>query len=123
MTPAQNNLNQQIPQSINSGEKSVLNISTITADESSRQMIVSPVSNTYAPHRHHNHDRLITHTTEEQKVTQKQKRLNESGDSSKIIALTTGTESQPEQQEYDPEDGDRSKQNHDVQTGPEQQNY
>ena len=86
-------------------------------------MIVSPFSNTYAPDRRYNHDRLITHTIEEQKVAQKRKRINEREDSSKITALTMGTESQPEQQEYDPEHGDRSKQNHDVQTGPEQQNH
>ena len=35
----------------------------------------------------------------------------------------TGTESQPEQPAYDPEHGNKRKQNHDVQTGSEQQNH
>ena len=43
MIQAQNNLNQPIPWSINSGEKLVLNISTIT-DESNRAFIVLPVA-------------------------------------------------------------------------------
>ena len=118
----QNESNQTIPHNINSSGKFTLNISTITTDESSRQMIVSPVSNTYVPHRHHNHDRLITHTTEEQKaVCKKQKQLNEREDSTKITALTMGAENQPEQPAYDPENGNESKQHHDVQTGLEQQ--
>ena len=80
-------------------------------------MIVSPVSNTYVPLRHHNHYRLITHTTEKQKAAQKQERLNERGDSSKITTLIIGTESQPEQPAYNLEYGDKRKQNQDVQTG------
>ena len=116
-------MNQTIHQSIYSGEKLVLSISTIKADESSRQMIVSSFSKTDVPHRNHNHNRLITDTTIDKKVAQKRQEINESGDSSEITAVMTGTESQPEQQEYDPEHGDESKQNHDVQTGPEQQNH
>ena len=42
-------------------------------------------------------------------------------DSSKITALTMGTESQPEQPAYDSENGDKSKQHHNVQTGLEGQ--
>ena len=49
--PVKIEFNQTIPQSIHFSGKSVPNISTITADESNRQMIVSPVSTTYAPHR------------------------------------------------------------------------
>ena len=85
-------------------------------------MIVSPVSNTYVPRRHCNHNRLFTHTTEEQKaVCKKRKQLNEREDSSKITTLTMGTESQPEQPAYDPENSDESKQHHEVQTGPEEE--
>ena len=91
MIQAQNTLNQTIPQSILSSGKSVLNISTITADESSRQMTVSPISNTKVPHRNHNHDRLITHTTAEKKVAQKGQRIDESGNSSKIRKSTRKT--------------------------------
>ena len=109
MIQAQNNLNQTIPQSIHSSGKPVLNISTIIADESSQQMILSPISNTDVLHRNHNHDKLIKDTTAEKKVAQKQQQINESGDSSGITAVTTRTESQPEQQEYDPEHGDKSK--------------
>ena len=90
MIQAQNNLNPPIPQSINSGGKSVLNISTIT-DESIRAMIVSPVTKTNVPHR--NHNRLITDTTAEKKVALKRQRINESGDRSGITTVTTGTES------------------------------
>ena len=88
-------------------------------------MIVPLVSTTYVPCRHHNHNRLFTQTTEEQKaVCKKRKQLNEREDSSKITALTMGTESQPEQSAYDSENGDESKQHHDVQTGLEgQQNH
>ena len=71
MIQAQNHLNQKIPQSINFSEKSIPNISTITADESTRAMIVSPVSKTDILHR--NQDRLITDTTAEKMVAQKQK--------------------------------------------------
>ena len=60
MIHAQSNLNQPILQSINSGEKSVLNISTITG-ESTRAIIVSPVAKINVPNR--NHNRLITVTT------------------------------------------------------------
>ena len=87
-------------------------------------MIVSPGPNTYAPHKHHNHDRLITDTTAEKKVAPKRQRINESGDRSGITAATLGTESQPEQPAYDPENDDESKQHHGVQTGlEEQQNH
>ena len=88
-------------------------------------MIVSPGPNTYTPGRHNNNNILFTHTTEEQKaVCKKRNQLNESGDcedSSKITALTMGTENQPEQPAYDSENGDESKQHHDVQTGLEGQ--
>ena len=84
-------------------------------------MIVSPVSKTDILHR--NQDRLITDTTAEKMVAQKQKRITESGDRSEITAATIRIESQLEQQEYDPEHGDESKQNHDQQTGPEQHNH
>ena len=88
-------------------------------------MIVSPGLNTYAHCRQNNNDRLIKHTTEEQKaVCKKRKQLNESGDcedSSKITVLTMGTKSQPEQPAYDSENGKENKQHHDVQTGPEEQ--
>ena len=73
-------------------------------------MIVSPVSNTYVPGRNQNHDRLTTHTRVEQKVAQKQNRIKERGDSSKVTALMTGTESQPEQ--HDLEHGNKSIKNH-----------
>ena len=105
MIQTQNNLNQTIPQSNHSSGKSVLNINIITAEEPTGQIIVSPVSKTDVPHR--NHDRLITHTTAKKKVTQKRQQINESGDSSKITAATTGTENQPEQ--HDPEHGNESK--------------
>ena len=87
-------------------------------------MIVSPDLTTYASHRHHNHDRLITDTSAEKKVAPKRQRINESGDRSEITTATTGTESQPEQPAYDLKNGDISKQHHDVQTGlEEQQNH
>ena len=111
MIQAQKYFDQTIPRIIHSSGKPVLNISTITADESTRQMIVSPVTKTNVPHR--NHDRLITDTTAEKKVAQKQQQINESEDRSEITEATTGTEHQSEQQEYDPEHGDESKQNHD----------
>ena len=88
-------------------------------------MIVSPGSNTYAPCRHHNHNRLITHTTALNAV-QKQRQTKESGDredSSKITALTMGTDTQPKQPAYDSEYDDESKQYHNVQTGPEDQQH
>ena len=84
-------------------------------------MIVSPGPNTYAPHRHHNHDRLITDTIAEKKVTPKRQRINESGDRSEITAATTEIESQPEQPAYNPGNGDKRKQHHDVQTGLDEQ--
>ena len=120
MIQAQNNLNQPIPQHINSGGKSVLNISTIT-DESTRPMTVSPVMKTNVPHR--NYNRLITDTIAEKKVAPKRQQTNESGDRSKITVATTGTESQTEQHEHDTENGDKNKQNYDHQTRSEQQNH
>ena len=112
----QNDTNQTVPHSIISSGTSAINISTLTSN-SSQQMIVSPGPTTYAPHRHHNHDRLITHTSAEKKVTPKRQRINESGDKSEITAATTGTESQLEQPAYAPKNGDISKQHHDVQKG------
>ena len=58
---AQNNLNQLMSQSINSGEKSVLNISTIT-DESTQAIMVSSVTKINVPKKlqqtyHSNHSR------------------------------------------------------------------
>ena len=84
-------------------------------------MIVSQGSNTYASHRHHNNDRLIKDITAEKKVAPKQQRINENGDRSEITPATTGTESQPEQPAYDSDNGDKSKQHHDVQTELEEQ--
>ena len=119
-----NATNQTVPHSINSSGTSAVNISTITTN-SSRQIIVSPRPLIYTPRRQHNQDRLITNTTEEQ--TTKKRKTNESGDhedSSKITAITMGTESQTEQPVYDLENGAISKQHRDVQTGlEEQQNY
>ena len=82
-------------------------------------MIVSLISNTDVPHR--NHNRLITNTTAEKKFAPKRQQINESGDRSELTALTTGSGSQSEQ--HDPENGDKSKQNHDHQTKPVQQTH
>ena len=68
MIQAQHNLSPPIPQSINSGKKSVLNISTIL-DESTQATIISPVAKINVPNR--NHNRLITVITAENKVAPK----------------------------------------------------
>ena len=60
-------------------------------------------------------------TTAENKFAPKRQQINKSGDRSEIIAVTTGTGSQSEQ--HDPENRDKGKQNHDHQTGSEQQNH
>ena len=116
-----NETNQPVPQSINSSGTSVINISIIITTDSSQQMIVLPGPTTYVSHQHHNHDRLITDTSVEKKVVPKRQQINECGDRSEITAATTGTESQPEEPVYDPENGDVSKQHHDVQMGLEEE--
>ena len=112
--------------SINSSGTSAINLSTITT-ESSQHIVVSPRPLTYTPRKQHNHNRLKTHTTEEQKsVGKKRKQQNESGDhedSSKITAIMIGTESQTEQPVYNHENGIESKQYHDVHMGLNRQQH
>eukprot|EP00751_Fragilariopsis_kerguelensis_P039399 CAMPEP_0171014986 /NCGR_PEP_ID=MMETSP0736-20130129/25564_1 /TAXON_ID=186038 /ORGANISM="Fragilariopsis kerguelensis, Strain L26-C5" /LENGTH=130 /DNA_ID=CAMNT_0011449537 /DNA_START=76 /DNA_END=468 /DNA_ORIENTATION=+ len=101
----------------NSSERSALNISEIT-DESHQLIVVSPAAaKKNAPNR--NHSILVTVPTAAYKVRPKQKRPRESGDRSELTTLTTGSGSQSEQ--HNPENEDKSKQNHDHQTGPAQQ--
>ena len=118
MTQVQNNQIQPIPQSIDSSERSALNISTFI-DESHQAIVVSPATEKNVPNR--NHNILVTVPTAGTKVGPKRQQLNESGDRSKLTALTTGSGSQSEQ--HDLENGDKSKQNHDHQMGSAQQTH
>ena len=99
------------------------NISTITSTSSSnKQIVVSPrLTYTHTPCKHG--DKGATNIIEE---TTTKKRKTKDDDSDHEIcskyhntATTIGTESQTEQSLHDLENGDDSKQNHDVQKGSE----
>ena len=69
-----------------------------------------------------NNKYLVSIATDDIEVAPKRKRINEKGDSSRSTALTTGSGSQSEEQ-HNPKDGEESKQNHEHQTVPAQQNH
>ena len=116
--------NQTVPQKYITGGTLGGNISTITSTSSSNNQIVeSPRSFVRTPRRQQHQDRVTAIVTAEQ--TTKKRKSNERiddrdhEDRSKITATTIGTESQTEQSSHDLENGDDSKQYHDVQNGSE----